>query len=181
MPKFPTFPTLFDDCKTISISDLKRWKYLEPNTWQNGTITWSRNGNRTGRISITINTYKENPYIELDYKCNGNPINYRVQLITITSNLGRGVIWFFVCPATGMYCRKLYLVDTYFYHRTAFRGCMYEKQTQSHYSRNLGKQFDRFFGSDKAYELIYSKHFKKKYGGKFTKRYLKLLRRIEAG
>ena len=180
MPKFPTFPTLYDELKTVSISFLKSHKYLEPGVFRGGTITWSRNGNKTGSISIATNTNIESPYLELDYRCNGNPINYRVQLVSIPSNLGKGVVWFFICPRTGKRCRKLHCADTYFYHRSAFRGCYYEKQVQSHHYRNIEKQFGFLFGNDKLYEEIYSKHFKKQYNGKPTKRYLKLLKQVEA-
>jgi hypothetical protein len=181
MAKLPTFPTLYDNCKTISISDLKRWEYLKPNQHKTGVITWSRNGNKTGKISIAVMTYSEPLYLELDYRCNDISINYRVQLVSVPSNLGKGVIWYFICPKTRIRCLKLHLVDTYFYHRTAFRGCFYEKQVKSLTARNIEKQFGLLFGIDKVYEEIYSKHFKKQYNGKPTKRYLRLLKLIEVG
>jgi hypothetical protein len=179
MPKPHTYPTLFDDVKTISISFLTKHGYLKPNQWRNGTITWSRNGNKTGSISIGIYTNPENSYLELDYKCNEAPINYRVQLISAPSNLGKGVVWYFVCPRTGKRCRKLYLADTYFYHRSAFRGCMYEKQTQSKKSRHLDKTLGLYFQVDKLFEQLYKKNFKKQYAGKPTKKYLKLTQQIQ--
>ena len=55
---------------------------------------------------------------------------------------------------------------------------MYEWQTQSKNYRQMGKVFDSYFGSDKCYNEINSKHFKRKYNGKPTKRYLKLLNQI---
>lgn len=180
MPKPLTFPTLCDEVKTVSISFLTKHGYLKPNQWQSGTITWSSNGNKTGSIGFIVNTFSESPYLELDYKCNEAPINYRVQLISAPSNLGKGVVWYFVCPHTGKRCRKLYLADTYFYHRSAFRGCMYEKQTQSHKARNLFKHFDRYDMAEKAYKQIYSKNFKKKYNGKMTKRFLQLAKKINS-
>jgi hypothetical protein len=179
MPKPHTYPTLFDDVKTISISFLTKHGYLKPNQWRNGTITWSRNGNKTGSISIGIYTNPENSYLELDYKCNEAPINYRVQLISAPSNLGKGVVWYFICPSTGKRCRKLYLADTYFYHRSAFRGCMYEKQTQSKKSRHLDKTLGLYFQVDKLFEQLYKKHLKKHYAGKPTKKYLKLTQQIQ--
>jgi hypothetical protein len=179
MPKPHTFPTLYDDLKTVSISFLAKHGYLKPNLWRNGTITWSRNGNKTGSISIGINTLCESPYLELDYKCNQTPINYRVQLVSAPSNLGKGVVWYFVCPQTGKRCRKLYLVDTYFYHREAFRG-MYEKQTHSKKSRDLDKTLGAYFRTDQLFEQLYKKHFKKQYAGKPTKKYLKLTQQIQS-
>ena len=102
-----------------------------------------------------------------------------MQLVSVPSNLGKGVIWYFVCPHTGKRCRKLYLADTYFYHREAFKGCMYEKQTQSKKSRYLDKTIGAYFKSDQLYEQLYKKNFKKQYAGKPTKKYLKLTQQIQ--
>jgi hypothetical protein len=71
------------------------------------------------------------------------------------------------------------MVQTYFYHREAFKGGLYEKQTYSHRGRKLNKSLEDLLGVDKVYEQIYSKYFKTQYAGKPTKRYLKLLRRIQ--
>ena len=178
MAKPQTFPTLFDEMKTVSISFLTKHGYLKPNQWQSGTITWRKNGTKTGSISIQVNTQPESPYLELDYKCNETLINYRVQLVSAPSNLGKGVVWYFVCPHTGKRCRKLYLSDTYFYHRTAFRGCMYEKQTQSKKYRKLDNTLGAYLRIDELYEQVNKKHLKKHYAGKPTKRYFKLMQKI---
>ena len=179
MPKPHTFPTLYDEVKTVSISFLTKHGYLKPNKLKAGSIHWSRNGENLGSISIKVCTYSESPYLEFDYKCNEAPINYRVQLISAPSNLGKGVVWYFVCPHTGKRCRKLYLADTYFYHRSAFNGCMYEKQTQSKKSRYLDKTLGEYFQTDQLFEQLYKKHFKKQYAGKPTKRYLRIMEQIQ--
>jgi hypothetical protein len=174
MPKFPTFPILYDDLKTISISFLTKHGYLKPNQRQSGIITWNCNGNKTGSIWIRVDTISDEPYIELDYKCNEAPINYIVKLISTPSNLGKGVVWYFVCPRTGKLCRKLYLADIYFCHRLAIKGCMYEKQTQSKSYRHLDQTLGKYYRAEELYEQISRKHFKKTYAGKPTKRYVKL-------
>ena len=104
---------------------------------------------------------------------------YKVQFVSVTSNLGKGVIWYFVCPRTGKRCRKFYLADTYFYHREAFKGCMYEKQTQSKKSRYLDKMLGAYFKTVHLFEQLYKKNFKKQYAGKPTKKYLKLTQQIQ--
>jgi hypothetical protein len=162
----------------VSISFLANHGYLKPNQLKSGSIHWSRNGEKMGGISIRVCTHSEMQFLELDYKCNGAPIKYRVQLVTLPSNIGKGVVWYFVCPKTGLRCRKLYLADTYFYHRSAFNGCMYEKQTQSKNSRYLDKTLFAFFDTDRYYSQLYKKHFKKTYAGKPTKKYLRLMVRI---
>jgi hypothetical protein len=181
MPRHSSIPTLYDECKTISLASLKKWGYLMPGQWRNGNISWSRAGNQTGSISFSIDMFSDNPCFELDYRCNETAINYQVHLVSIPSNIGKGVVWYFLCPRTGKRCRKLYLINKYFLHRTAFSGCFYEKQTYSQRNRDLCRLFETVSAADKAYEAIYSKHFKTHYAGKPTKRYVKLNQRIVAG
>ena len=145
MAKVPTFPTLYNEALQISISKLKEWEYLNPEQIKSGTLTWSRNGNKTGSISIRVNTHSEQPYIELDYKYRDEPRNYKVRLVSMPSNLGKGLIWYFLCPQTNKRCRKLYSIGGYFLHREAFNGCMYETQTQSKKYRQLDKTFGVVF------------------------------------
>lgn len=178
MPKFPTFPTLYNEALQIDISKLKGWGYLDPEQIKNGTLNWSRNGNPTGSISIQVNTHSEQPYIELDYKYRDEPRNYKVSLVSMPSNLGKGLIWYFLCPQTKKRCRKLYSIGGYFLHREAFNGCMYESQTQSKKYRQLDKTFGAYFKTDNLYRELYKKHFKSFYAGKPTKRYLRILEQI---
>ena len=179
MPKSSTYPTLYNEALQIHISKLKGWGYLDPNQIKSGRLNWSRNGNPTGQIWIEANTHSEQPYIELDYKFKGEPRNYKVYLVCVPSNLNKGNVWYFVCPHTNKRCRVLYSIGGYFYHRAAFRGCMYEKQTQSKKYRVLEKTLGAYFQSDQLYEQLYKKHFKKQYAGKPTKKYLRLIQQIQ--
>lgn len=181
MAKISTFPYLFHELLQINISKLKEWGYLKPNQSVSTVLKWSRNGTKTAEISVYVHTFESNPYIELKYSSNGEPREYKVKLYWKESNLNQGKVWFFICPKTFKYCRKLYLIQGYFLSRAAFKDfdCMYEKQTYSKYKRSLDKTFGAYFGSEKAYEQIYTKHFKKYYAGKPTKKYLKLLKQIK--
>lgn len=178
MPKPYTFPTLYDEVLQLSITKLKEWQYLNPEQIKRSVLTWSSRGETTARISILTNTHNEKPYIELDYKYGGEPRNYKVRLVTVPSNLGKGKIWYFLCPQTKKCCRKLYSIGGYFLHREAFNGCMYETQTYSKKWRNIERVYGSYFDRDKYFSEINSKHFKKYYNGKPTKRYLKLLSKI---
>ena len=179
MPKFPTFPTLYDEVLQINITKLKEWGFLKPKQIKSGTLTWSRNRNPTGSISIVVNTHSEQPYIELNYKYRDEPRNYKVYLTSTPSNLNRGKIWYFLCPQTNKRCRKLYSIGGYFLHREAFSGCMYETQTQSKKYRQLDKTFGAYFKIDNLYSELYKKNFKKTYAGKPTKRYLRIMEQIQ--
>lgn len=182
MPKCPTFPTLFDDALQVNLSKLKEWKYLESGSLKLGTLTWSRNGNKTGSISILVDMTANCPFLELDYRYRDEPRNYKVYLVNIPSNLGKGNVWYFRCPQTSRLCRKLYSVGGYFLHRSAFTGCMYESQTRSKKYRQLDRVLGVYFKSDQLYEQLHKKHFKKWYAGQPTKKYKRLsdkLKRIE--
>jgi len=179
MPKPHTFPTLYNEALQMHISKLKGWGYLDPEQIKSGTLNWSRNGNRTGSISIKANTHNEQPYIELDYKYKNEPRNYKVFLTSTPSNLNRGKIWYFICPQTKKRCRKLYSIDGYFLHREAFKGCMYETQTQSKKYRQVDKTLGAYFKSNNLYSELYKKNFKKTYAGKPTKKYLRIMEQIQ--
>ena len=56
---------------------------------------------------------------------------------------------------------------------------MYESQIQSKKWREIEKIYGVCFDVDNLYEQLYSKHFKKFYAGKPTKRYLKIMRQLQ--
>lgn len=177
MAKFPTFPTLFDTVYQLNISKLTEWGYLKPNQLKTGVLNWSSRGVKTASVSIEVNADRKEVF--LDYKFNDEPRRVRYKLVCIDSNLGKGKVWYFLCPHTGKRCRILYCVDGYFLHRTAFRGCMYDSQTRSKKWREFDLIYGGYFKSEKLYEQLYKKNFKKTYAGKPTKKYLKLMREIE--
>ena len=180
MPRYSTYPTLFDECRIISISDLRKWKYLELNTIKSVTITWRNEYDEvTSRLPIQIIMNENKTVVILNYKCNDNSYNYEIQLTSIPSNLGKGVVWFFICPFTRKRCRKLHLLDERFIHRSAFPSGMYECQTKSKKWRGWDKVYGSYYETDRLYEQLYSKHFKKFYAGKPTKKYLRIMKQIK--
>lgn len=170
-------PIIYDGLRTITISFLKTHKYLEPGSFKGGSINWSQNGLPTGNIDIIVSTVEESSYMELIYMADGTPINYRVKLVSVPSNLGFGLIRYFLCPVTGKRCRKLYLIGNYFSHRSACDG-LYEKQTKSKSGRELYKFFS-FLDTDQHYEKLHRKHLKKTYAGKPTRKYIQISNKIK--
>lgn len=138
----------------------------------------SNNGNRVASISIKVNHRNITPFLELSYNYGNEPVKYRVRFISQPSNLGIGEVWYFLCPYTHKKCRKLYLVDGYFLHRTSVRG-MYDAQTESKYYRSLKNTFGRELKASKLIDKTYQKHFKKYYSGKPTRKYLIILKKLE--
>jgi hypothetical protein len=179
MPKYSTYPTLFDEVLKIDSFFLMHEKSIKSGVHLNGSLTWSRRGEKFASISYQVNMRPPNSYILLDYKFNGEPRSYKVQIVSIPSNLGAGEIYYFKCPETGKSCRYLYQIGGWFLHREAFKSVLYEKQTYSKRMRDADRFFGGYYLADKAYEEINSKHFKKFYGGKPTKRYKRLLNQIK--
>ncbi|MGN5953724.1 hypothetical protein ACP6L2_03825 [Sphingobacterium lactis] len=168
---------LIENATVLSISDIKKWGYLETEN-KSGVITWSRNGKKTSAISIrtVINT---GTYLELSYTYQKTElVKYLVEITYIESNLKNGEIPYFICPSTGKRCRKLYSIGKYFLHREAYYNTMYEKQTESKKMRNFTKIMGPYYEVDKVNEELYSKHFKNFYNGKPTKRFVRLMKKL---
>ena len=157
----------------IDLSYLQKRYGLSENRHIQTSLHWTRGGQPAGQIGITIDTCEM--YVELDYRYNNEPRNYRVPLIAVPSNLGIGQVLFFVCPATGRHCRKLHQVGGWFLHRTAFKGCLYQKQTYSKAER----AFDAILAYDDFGLFDELRKCKKSYRGKPTRRHTKLLRHLE--
>jgi hypothetical protein len=179
MPRYSNFPTLIDELRSFTISDLKKLGYFKKDTFISGTMNWINRYNEvTSSISIGVNNSEFNSYLELDYKCNGEQMNYRVNIVMIPSNLGKGNVKYFICPFTNKRCSKLHLINGKFMHRSALYNPLYSKQVESKRWREMTKMFGAPFELESLYEELYSKGFTRYYDGKPTKRYQKLLNRI---
>lgn len=160
------------------ITSLRKWGHIKPGVdVLNGGYIWSIRGKRIAEVGYSV-IMTGSPCIELCYKYREEPRNYRVYLETVPSNLGIGDIWYFQCPATGKHCRILNSIGGYFLHREAFRDVYYESQNRSKYMRYLDKTFGITFGTDKLYDEICSKHFTRYYRGKPTRRYQKIMNKL---
>ena len=181
MGRYGNYPTTVEDCLTFRLKSLTENKntYLTSYGTQRGVTSWSRNGEVHSTINIEVTYAEYEAYIIFDYRCSGEPKRYKVNLVSRVSNLGKGEIWFFVCPSTGKLCRKLYLNSGYFLHRTALKNLMYSKQIESKKFRNISKVFGAYFIRDEVYSELYKKYFKTHYNGKPTKRYLRLKNQID--
>ena len=181
MGRYGNYPTTVEDCLTFRLKSLteNNSTYLTSYGTRKGVTSWSTNGNVHSTINIEVTHSEYDTYIIFDYRCNGEPKRYKVNLVSRVSNLGKGLIWFFVCPSTGKLCRKLYLNSGYFLHRTALKNLMYSKQIESKKFRNISKVFGAYFIRDEVYSELYKKYFKTHYNGKPTKRYLRLKNQID--
>jgi hypothetical protein len=108
MPKFPTYPDCFDECKQITITDLRRLGFLGPGAVASGSYRWTRGGKPSGSVSITTNMLEK--FVQLDYCFNdGDPISYRIRLESLPKHFG-GCEFYFICPATGKRDRQTFSI-----------------------------------------------------------------------
>lgn len=176
MGRSASFRDNFNDLLKFSLADLKRHGYMVG--WHSASLTWSRNGNKRGTINIgvNLNCIKPGNYIQLDYTVDGQPMSYRIELLQLPSNLGKGQVWYFICPLTGERCRTLYQVGKYFASRKAQPETLYECQMYSKYYRWLDKTFGPELKLDNLYDEVYKRFAKKHYRGKPTPKMKKVLK-----
>jgi hypothetical protein len=65
-----------------------------------------------------------------------------IELVSVPSNLGKGVRWYFVCPVTGLRAVNLYRHNGLFVHRKAIANAYYEKQIESPTKRMFRTLFE---------------------------------------
>ncbi|MCD1115592.1 hypothetical protein [Chryseobacterium turcicum] len=166
------FTDTVETVKQLTIKSLIANKILLPNTYNIGTLNFKVNGSKTGSIGFEIVVREFSGLIKISYVLgNGESKAYNIELISKPSNLGNGLLWFFICPKTGKTGRKLHLFNGVFAHRTAFPDLFYEKQTYSKQQR----EYD-FALSEYPFNVMFNKHLKTHYKGVPTKKYARLLK-----
>ena len=145
-----------DDCRHLSIFDLKRENLLVPGRVRSGTWVWSNRltGERRSSIGYELSLKDGASYLRLHYTQTSGwtgektNVDYRVSIVTTPCHFGRHRYWF-ICPLTanGRYCGrrvgKLYLApgSRYF----ACRHCQnltYRSSQESNPKINALKKLD---------------------------------------
>lgn len=170
-----------DSLKKIGTAFLKKHGYFN-NGWKFGNISWSRNGEKTGNISIQACIDEDEQYVRCVYtqteRSSGikTDLDYKIPLTTTPCYFGGKRYWF-KCPwyANGVYCGKrvgvLYLSNKYF----ACRHC----NNLSYNSRNLSG-FSKAAGqviSEPELEELRQQVKTEYYAGKMTRRYKRYLKK----
>lgn len=179
MPKPHSLPYFNEDLLKLDISKLKSCNYLSGKKISSGEITWRVRGNKIGAVNFELNTLSKEPFMKLDFTFNGVIGQNFIRLVQIESNLGKGLIWYFLCPVTGKKCRKLYHLNGNFAHREAHASCMYESQTFSKKNRDLLQVLIPKHKESDLLDKLNKKYFKKYYRGKPTKRYKIILLELQ--
>ncbi len=166
MPRYSTYPTLYDELKTITIAALKKLGYLKSG-YRKGNLRWTCRGEPTGDVDITVwlDEQQGRGILTISYiYAKERSYQIWVDMVAVPSNLGIGQRWYFICPRTGKRCIKLYMANEYFQHRDGIPGAMYHSQTRSKYYRRFDQMYNK-------HDQICQPYLKRHYRGKPTKRY----------
>ena len=171
-----------DSTKSITIKFLKRNGYLEKDNHKYGEIIWSRNGEETGRVSLSTCLDERGDSVSFNYRVRQQgeewkSMNYKFNLLKTPCYFG-GYRYWFQCGLCkrNVYCGRrvgvLYLVGDYF-------GCRHCADL-SYESCNEGKRFRGYpfsvlIKGMKAEEL-YKTIKRKFYNGKVTRKYKQYLK-----
>ena len=89
-----------EDSLVLTASSLVRKKALVPGSWTRGSWGWTYDGYDEPHATIGYEanlTDEGNSWLRLHYQASGEPVDYKVQLVTTKPNYG-GLRWWFVCP-----------------------------------------------------------------------------------
>jgi len=167
------------EVRRIELSYLLKEGYFRKGCRINGTMSWTEGSN----IGIETLFSDDEQYIRLHYTLTDwneekHQYDYKVQLVFVPSNLGKGKVPYFQCPESGKRCRILY--KAYGSHiwkcRDAYRNTIFYP---SQVSSKIYKYCDEYWRLDKEIKCLREeKRFQTHYKGKPTKHYQRLQRLI---
>lgn len=102
------------ECERIELSDLLTNSYIKKGYRVRSTLEWVQNGEPTSEIRIESLYLKDEKYVRLVYETTDEQgrhvehLDYKIQLVTVPSNLGKGKVPYFLCPNLNIKCRVLY-------------------------------------------------------------------------
>lgn len=180
MGRLSTGAVTTGEAQRLEISYLFREGYISKGRFISGSLSWN-NGNSIG-IESELSKWKQE--IRLKYQNHSyhsgavNDLDYKIQLTSIPSNLGRGQIYYFICPITGRKARILYKCygSLYFKSRKAYHGRIYYS-SQIASKNNLHNE--RYFSLEKEIDKLKPHIRKRHYQGKET-RLQGRIRKLEA-
>lgn len=152
----------------INVSTLKKEGILKKGAIIESNYCW------TNGASVRVIGYwrEDEKFIQLLYtqtiKGEKKRFDYKVPIVGIKSNLGKGELLYFLCPKSGKRCRTLFLAygSEIFKARTAYqKPIYYNSQWQSKYDYWL----TRYWDYKKKVETFREKPKKTHYQGKTTR------------
>jgi hypothetical protein len=100
---------------------LRRAGFVRPGAMASGPLRWSRGGEETGSITLTVDLRDmADPFARLDFSVDGEARTQRIRVHGVSCRYG-GQRFYFACPQTGRRCEVLCCVSGVFASRQAQR------------------------------------------------------------
>lgn len=166
--------TTAEVCK-LELKLLLRDKMLQKDCHYAGSLTWTNGSSCTFESKYD----KEEKYVRLKYTLtefgSGKKLeyDYKIQLTTLPSNLGKGEVLYFLCPQTRTPCRVLYRAyGSHIYtSRQAYPNRIYYPLQVSS-KRSIYN--DRYWRLENILQPLYKMRDTGTYKGKRTKRFVRI-------
>jgi len=165
------------EVQRIELSHLIKRKLIQKSKQLSFSYTWSDGwGNPTGRVIMITHNGETEKYLRLIYTVTNRytgdkkDYDYKIQIVALPSNLGKGEVLYFLCPVSGKRCRILYSAYGYpkWKSREAYNHRLYYK---SQLSSKMSKANDRYWAINRQLKKMENaKHFPLSYKGIPTKR-----------
>lgn len=104
--------------------------------------------------------------------------DYKIKIVPVPSNLGKGNNYYFICPISGKRCKILYMGygSKYFKCRTAYQNRIYYP---CQLSSRLDLHNDKYWSLERELKTLYIKHPKTHYKGNFTRPQKRIKKLVE--
>jgi hypothetical protein len=175
-----------EDCRSVSISFLRKHGYLCPQCSKSGGISWKNcYGEETSSIGIVVSTFEDESFVRLYYTVTDRnsgkktDYDYKVRLTTTLCNFG-GIRYWFICPLSrnGVYCGRR-VAKLYKAPGANYFGCRhcYNLSYESRNECRLGRfgQLGYFLKAERQIEELSAQIKRNFYNGKPTKKFRRLL------
>ena len=139
-----------DAARRLDMRNLRSRGFLRPGASCSGPVSWTRRGQESGSISLTVDLSDINAaFAQLDFNLDGIPKSQRIALEAVRCRFG-GRRFYFRCPLTERRCLVLALSNGIFASRQAHH-LTYYSQSEGELDRLIRakrKAEDRVFGRD---------------------------------
>lgn len=170
MGRYSTGAMASEQIIRIELPYLIRNRYIEKGYFKQCSLNWTSGD----CITVYSNYTNSDKYIRLIYTATNRntgekkDFDYKIELTTIPSNLGRGEIIYFVCPQTGRKSRVLYKCygSEVWKSRYAYKTRIYY---HSQLSSRLNVYNDKFWQLEKLIKKLMPTVRKQDYKGKTTR------------
>ena len=151
MGRDKTGAILTSEARRLDLSFLIKKGFLKKNATTQGVINWNIRNEPTGSMTVLTSHTPDEKYIRVSYTVTDfygvkTSHDYKVDLVEVDSNLGKGKVLYMICPESRKRCRILYLA----YGAKKFK-CREAYQNRLYFSTQKSSKSD--FWNTKYFEM----------------------------